>query len=107
MYPAEPAEPAGQAGWCGVFWSRLPPETLINKGLARLNLFSPRRWKAVMKPGSPAFVSNRLLDQLRERTRYLRHCQQTEKACLYWARFFHSQLQRDCHLLVVRMSNGK
>jgi integrase len=41
-----------------------------------------------MKPGNPSFVSTRLLDQLRERIRYLHYSLQTEKAYLYWARFF-------------------
>jgi integron integrase len=41
-----------------------------------------------MKPGMPSFVSTRLLDQLRERIRYLHYSLQTEKAYLHWARFF-------------------
>ena len=41
-----------------------------------------------MKPGMPSFTSTRLLDQLRERIRYLHYSLQTEKAYLYWVRFF-------------------
>ena len=43
-----------------------------------------------MKPGTPtpALRSIRLLDQLRERIRYLHDSPQTEKAYLYWVRFF-------------------
>ena len=41
-----------------------------------------------MKPGTPSFKSTRLLDQLRERIRYLHYSLQTEKAYLYWVRFF-------------------
>jgi integron integrase len=41
-----------------------------------------------MKPGTPTFTSTRLLDQLRERIRYLHYSLQTEKAYLYWVRFF-------------------
>lgn len=41
-----------------------------------------------MKPGTPSFTSTRLLDQLRERIRYLHYSLQTEKAYLYWVRFF-------------------
>ena len=41
-----------------------------------------------MKPGNPSFVLTRLLDQLRERIRYLHYSLQTERAYLYWARFF-------------------
>lgn len=41
-----------------------------------------------MKPRNHTFVSTRLLDQLRERIRYLHYSLQTEKAYLYWARFF-------------------
>ena len=32
--------------------------------------------------------SNRLLDQVRERVRYLHYSLQTEKACVYWAKAF-------------------
>ena len=41
-----------------------------------------------MKPGTPALRSTRLLDQVRERIRYLHYSLQTEKAYLYWVRFF-------------------
>ena len=41
-----------------------------------------------MKPGSPPLQSSRLLDQVRERIRYLHYSLKTEKACLYWVRFF-------------------
>ncbi len=41
-----------------------------------------------MKPGTPVLRSIRLLDQVRERIRYLHYSLQTEKADLYWARFF-------------------
>jgi len=40
------------------------------------------------KVAAPVLRSVRLLDQLRERIRYLHYSIQTEKACLYWARFF-------------------
>jgi integron integrase len=36
----------------------------------------------------PAFQSTRLLDQVRERARYLHYSLRTEKAYLYWIRFF-------------------
>ena len=38
--------------------------------------------------GAPVFHSTRVLDQLRERIRYLHYSLQTEKAYVYWARFF-------------------
>ena len=41
-----------------------------------------------MKLGTPSFTSTRLLDQLRERIRYLHYSLQTERAYLYWVRFF-------------------
>ncbi len=41
-----------------------------------------------MKPGTPVLRSTRLLDQLRERIRYLHYCLNTEKAYLHWVRFF-------------------
>ncbi len=40
------------------------------------------------KVAAPALQSIRLLDQVRERVRYLHYSLQTEKAYLYWARFF-------------------
>ena len=41
-----------------------------------------------MKPGTPLLQSTRLLDQVRERIRYLHYSLKTEKAYLYWVRFF-------------------
>ena len=41
-----------------------------------------------MKPGAPPLQSVRLLDQVRERIRYIHYSLKTEKAYLYWARFF-------------------
>lgn len=41
-----------------------------------------------MKPGAPLLQSTRLLDQVRERIRYLHYSLKTEKAYLYWIRFF-------------------
>lgn len=41
-----------------------------------------------MKPRKPPLQSVRLLDQLRERIRYLHYCLRTEQAYLYWVRFF-------------------
>lgn len=41
-----------------------------------------------MKPGTPPLQSTRLLEQLRERIRYMHYSLSTEKAYLYWVRFF-------------------
>ena len=41
-----------------------------------------------MKPGTPPLKSARLLDQVRERVRYLHYSLKTEKTYLYWIRFF-------------------
>ena len=41
-----------------------------------------------MKPGTPPLKSARLLDQMRERIRYMHYSLSTEKVCLYWVRFF-------------------
>ena len=41
-----------------------------------------------MKPGTPPLKSARLLDQVEERGRYLHYSLKTEKAYLYWMRFF-------------------
>lgn len=41
-----------------------------------------------MKPRIPPLQSTRLLDQVRERVRYLHYSLSTEKTYLYWVRFF-------------------
>lgn len=41
-----------------------------------------------MKPGAPPLQSARLLDQVRERIRYMHYSLKTEKAYHYWVRFF-------------------
>jgi site-specific recombinase XerD len=41
-----------------------------------------------MKPSDPPLLSPRLLDQLRERIRYLHYSLSTEKVYVYWVRFF-------------------
>jgi hypothetical protein len=40
-----------------------------------------------MKPGNPPLQSFRLLDQVRERIRYLHYSYSTEKTYVYWTRF--------------------
>ena len=45
-------------------------------------------YKTTMKPGNPPLQSIRLLDQVRERIRYLHYSLSTEKTYLYWVRFF-------------------
>jgi uncharacterized protein YfbU (UPF0304 family) len=41
-----------------------------------------------MKPRTPVLQSVRLLDQLRERIRYLHYSLSTEKTYLHWVKFF-------------------
>ena len=41
-----------------------------------------------MKPGTPPLQSTRLLDQLRERIRYMHYSLSTEQVYVYWVRFF-------------------
>lgn len=41
-----------------------------------------------MKPGKPVLQSGRLLDELRERIRYMHYSLSTEKAYVHWVRFF-------------------
>lgn len=41
-----------------------------------------------MKPGTPALQSTRVLDQLRERIRYMHYSLSTEQVYVYWVRFF-------------------
>lgn len=45
------------------------------------------KYKAAMKPGTPALHSTRLLDRVRVRIRNLSYSLQTEKFCLRWVRF--------------------
>ena len=44
--------------------------------------------KLPAKPRNPPLQSTRLLDQVRERARYLHYSLSTEKVYLYWVRFF-------------------
>ena len=46
------------------------------------------RYKFSMKPGAPFLQSTRLLDQVRERIRYMHYSLSTEQVYLYWVRFF-------------------
>lgn len=41
-----------------------------------------------MKPSVPAVQSTRVLDQLRERIRYMHYSLSTEQVYVYWVRFF-------------------
>jgi integrase len=45
-------------------------------------------YKNYMKPGTPALHSSRLLDQLRERIRYMHYSLSTENVYVYWVRLF-------------------
>jgi site-specific recombinase XerD len=46
------------------------------------------RYKFFIKPGAPPLKSACLLNQVQERDRYLHYSLKTEKAYLYWMRFF-------------------
>ena len=46
------------------------------------------RYNETRKVAAPVFLATRLLDQVRERIRYLHYSLQTEKAYLCWARFY-------------------
>lgn len=46
------------------------------------------RYNWAGKVAAPAFASTRLLDQVRERIRYLHYSHATEKAYVYWLRYF-------------------
>ena len=46
------------------------------------------RYTEFEKVAAPPLASKRLLDQMRERIRYLHYSLKTEKAYLYWVRFF-------------------
>ena len=45
-------------------------------------------YKHFVKPGTPALQSTRVLDQLRERIRYMHYSLSTEQVYVYWVRFF-------------------
>ena len=40
------------------------------------------------KPSGPPLVATRLIDQVRERLRYMHYSLQTEKIYVYWIKFF-------------------
>lgn len=54
-----------------------------------------------MKPGNPPLQSVRLLDQLRERFRYMHYSLSTEKVYMYWVRFFIRWLGRIGQMLAT------
>jgi site-specific recombinase XerD len=56
--------------------------------LCGLYTVQKNRYKFFMKPGTPPLQSARLLDQVRERVRYMHYSLKTEKAYIYWVRFF-------------------
>lgn len=41
-----------------------------------------------MQPGTPVLQSTRVLDQLRERIRYMHYSLSTDQVYVYWVRFF-------------------
>jgi uncharacterized protein YfbU (UPF0304 family) len=43
--------------------------------------------KSSVKPSTPALQSTRILDQLRERIRYMHYRLSTEQVYVYWVRF--------------------
>ena len=45
-------------------------------------------YKNFVKPGTPVLQSTRVLDQLRERIRYMHYSLSTEQVYVYWVRFF-------------------
>ncbi len=55
-----------------------------------------------MKPGKPLLQSSRLLDQVRERIRYLHYSLNTEKVTVHWAREFVRWSGRGGHLIHQR-----
>lgn len=48
-----------------------------------------------MKPGNPPLQSVRVLDQLRERIRYMHYSLSTEQVYVYWMHFFIRWSARD------------
>ena len=47
--------------------------------------------KNFVKPGTAAFQSTRVLDQLRERIRYMHYSLNPEQVFVYWVRFSYAE----------------
>jgi hypothetical protein len=60
-----------------------------------------------MKPGKAPLKSIRLLDQVRERIRYLHYSLSTEKACLNWVKLFArwNGCRNECYYNHIKLSN--
>ena len=84
MYPAVLRDNKG-AGL--ITWSVVHQKSLVFMDWQQYTGFMYRYIESD-KVAAPVLRSVRLLDQLRERIRYLHYSLQTEKAYLYWARFF-------------------
>jgi hypothetical protein len=59
-----------------------------------------------MKPGTPVLRSTRLLDQLRERIRYLHYSLSTENAYLHWVRYFILRQGQPIGFIGIRRLSG-
>lgn len=79
---------AKYSGRCVLIWSQNSPESGLQSSLQADTLDKHTGIKFSMKPGTPPLQSTRLLDQLRERIPYMHYSLSTEKAYLYWVRFF-------------------
>lgn len=51
-------------------------------------MYSYNNYPKHSKPSGPPLVATRLLDQVRERLRYMHYSLQTEKSYVYWIKFF-------------------
>ena len=82
------AIPANDTGHCELIWTSDPPENGLQSTQQADTLDTYTVINPTMKPGDPPLQSVRLLDQMRERIRYMHYSLSTEKVYLYWVRFF-------------------
>lgn len=82
------AIPANDTGRCEISWTSTPPKNGLQPTPQADTLDIYPVIKAPVKPGNPPLLSVRLLDQMRERIRYMHYSLSTEKVYLYWVRFF-------------------
>ena len=69
-------------------WAPKTSKTGLYIGPQRNVLYKITVINFAVKPRTPPLQSTRLLDQVRERARYLDYSFSTEKTYLYWVRFY-------------------
>ena len=83
-----PCEVGGYKGSRRIQREREIPAIRLHTGFSAHILIIHTVKNPVMKPRTQPLQSTRLMDQLRERIRYLHDSLSTEKLYVYWVRFF-------------------